>query len=667
MTTAAHAVENAASRSPRRAARAHPTIEHYTPSGTTRLQAKADRCACGGACPRCQAKADVEIGEPGDVFEREADAMADRVMRMPNPGLANARSTHGLQRKCDGACTLYDQNEPPEPIEEALIVQGKQEPAGAPAQHAPSVSDGIRQVLASAGQPLPASTRSFFETRFGRDFSSVRVHADSLAGRSARDIAAKAYTQGRHVVFAEGQFAPHTDAGRWLLAHELTHVVQQGRPPSVTSAGRSGSPTTLGAAESHGRVSDVVQRAGDPAAIPPGLACPTDLSAGRPAGTDILFSVSGSTITATHTTQLTAFRDAWVLAGGTDDIVVHGYASTDGDQGPNWTLSCDRAQAVQSELLRLGIPAVRIQVAAHGESTDFGAGAAANRHAVVSSSASILPLPLVTGVLTARDNFARRSQVRFGVGETVDLDFFSFPSRPAADFGGLEWNLAAGTGVLTGVTPAGTATYTAPAAADNTVQLDLRVAAGATAGQVISSHSISIVEPNDIRFRAVPGTAPGFMPGGTIPAGTWGAGFLADVFVLPRDVSFQGVVFGEGVVAGVVSPPGSFLSAFHGRVHPLNTFGPGHGGNATTGTPVSPPRDQVSIRGVAPTGSIAGLPTCGASDVNFAIPWEFSVAGSARKGFATANSHRTSSFFCNATTEKGGAGPFCRRINGTAC
>jgi hypothetical protein len=233
LTTAAHAVENAASRSPRRAARAHPTIEHYTPSGTTRLQAKADRCACGGACPRCQAKADVEIGEPGDVFEREADAMADRVMRMPNPGLANARSTHGLQRKCDGACTLYDQNEPPEPIEEALIVQGKQEPAGAPAQHAPSVSDGIRQVLASAGQPLPASTRSFFETRFGRDFSSVRVHADSLAGRSARDIAAKAYTQGRHVVFAEGQFAPHTDAGRWLLAHELTHVVQQGRAPSV--------------------------------------------------------------------------------------------------------------------------------------------------------------------------------------------------------------------------------------------------------------------------------------------------------------------------------------------------------------------------------------------------------------------------------------------------
>ena len=87
----------------------------------------------------------------------------------------------------------------------------------------------------------------------------------------------------------------------------------------------------------------------------------------------------------------------------------------------------------------------------------------------------------------------------------------------------------------------------------------------------------------------------------------------------------------------------------------------------TCGTPVSPPRDQVSIRGVAPTGSIAGLPTCGASDVNFAIPWEFSVAGSARKGFATANSHRTSSFFCNATTEKGGAGPFCRRINGTAC
>jgi hypothetical protein len=137
-------------------------IEHYTPAGRIGLQASAGHCACGGACPRCQAKTDLKIGEPGDVFEREADAMADRIMRMPNPGLVNVRPTQGLQRKCDGACALHDQNEEPEPIEEALVVQGKQESTAAPAHYASSASAGIRQVLASAGQPLPAETRSLF-------------------------------------------------------------------------------------------------------------------------------------------------------------------------------------------------------------------------------------------------------------------------------------------------------------------------------------------------------------------------------------------------------------------------------------------------------------------------------------------------------------------------
>ena len=68
--------------------------------------------------------------------------------------------------------------------------------------------------------------------------------------------------------------------------------------------------------------------------------------------------------------------------------------------------------------------------------------------------------------------------------------------------------------------------------------------------------------------------------------------------------------------------------------------------------------------------SLFGKPTCGTSDFLWAIPWEFSVAGGPRTRFAggfTANHHATSSFFCNATIEKAGAGPFCRRIDGTTC
>ena len=529
----------------------------------------------------------------------------------------------------------------------------------------------VHDVLRSSGSPLTGDTRAYFETRFGRDLSAVRVHTDGPAARSARDVNALAYTVGRDIVFAAGHFAPATQEGRRLLAHELTHVVQQGRAPARAHAGGAAreSPSAARGAPIRASLASTLQRAGDPAAIPPGLRCPTDLTTGRPTGTDIVFTVGLSTITAAHTAALTTFRDAWVAAGGTDDVVVHGYASTDGEQGANWTLSCDRAEAVQAELVRLGIPAVRISMLAHGESTDFSTSLAPNRRAVVTSRApGLLPLPLVSGTLTARDNFARRSARRFGVGEVVDLDFVSLPARPATDFGGLEWTLVSGGGVLSAVTAAGTATYTAPAAA-GAVQLDLRVAAGATAGRVVSSHAITIVIPSAVNITEVPGTAPNFMLRGgvasTVTPGMWGAGFQGNVFVDPKDVSFQGVVFGEGTVPGVVTPAGSFLSPFDGIVHTANTFGAAHGGNATTGTPVSPPVDNITTGELTPTAGPFGLRICGTSDFLWAIPWEFSVAGGPRTGFAggfTANHHMTSSFFCDASIEKAGAGPFVRSI-----
>jgi len=85
----------------------------------------------------------------------------------------------------------------------------------------------VQEVLTGSGRGLDASTRAFMEPRFGHDFSRVRVHTDRRAAESAQSIDALAYTVGSHVVFASGQFAPDTPAGRRLLAHELTHVVQQ--------------------------------------------------------------------------------------------------------------------------------------------------------------------------------------------------------------------------------------------------------------------------------------------------------------------------------------------------------------------------------------------------------------------------------------------------------
>ena len=101
--------------------------------------------------------------------------------------------------------------------------------AGRPAGTATRRPTAFMAPLAAPGIPLDRDARAFFEPRFGRDFTAVRVHADAGAARSAREVAAHAYTVGSDIVFAEGAYAPATDSGRRLIAHELTHVVQQTR------------------------------------------------------------------------------------------------------------------------------------------------------------------------------------------------------------------------------------------------------------------------------------------------------------------------------------------------------------------------------------------------------------------------------------------------------
>jgi hypothetical protein len=91
----------------------------------------------------------------------------------------------------------------------------------------------VDEVLESPGQPLDATTREFMEQRFGHDFSAVRVHTDARATKSAAAVDACAYTVGHHVVFCAGGYAPATHAGQKLLAHELTHVVQQRSQPAT--------------------------------------------------------------------------------------------------------------------------------------------------------------------------------------------------------------------------------------------------------------------------------------------------------------------------------------------------------------------------------------------------------------------------------------------------
>ncbi len=98
----------------------------------------------------------------------------------------------------------------------------------------------VHEVLGSPGDPLDSTTRGFMESRFGHDFGRVRVHTDARAAQSAREVDALAYTVGRDVVFAAGQFAPGTASGKRLLAHEIAHVLQQSPsagPPQLRFGG----------------------------------------------------------------------------------------------------------------------------------------------------------------------------------------------------------------------------------------------------------------------------------------------------------------------------------------------------------------------------------------------------------------------------------------------
>jgi uncharacterized protein DUF4157 len=121
----------------------------------------------------------------------------------------------------------------------------------------------VHDVLNSAGQPLGAQTRAFFEPRFDHDFSQVRVHIDAKAAESARAVSALAYTVGRDVVFGAGQYAPQSSEGQRLIAHELTHVIQQASAPWTGGALRLGASDTAQEREAdHASREEIISSAG---------------------------------------------------------------------------------------------------------------------------------------------------------------------------------------------------------------------------------------------------------------------------------------------------------------------------------------------------------------------------------------------------------------------
>src|SRR6185312_8736652 len=134
------------------------------------------------------------VGPLNDPAERDADRVAEEMLRTPDPG------THGRATAVRHVASEHD---------------------GVPA---PPV---VQEALRGSGQPLDPAARAYFEPRFGSDLSHIRVHADAKAADSANAIGARAYTAGRDIVFAAGQYAPRSESGKRLIAHELAHTSQQ--------------------------------------------------------------------------------------------------------------------------------------------------------------------------------------------------------------------------------------------------------------------------------------------------------------------------------------------------------------------------------------------------------------------------------------------------------
>ena len=186
-----------------------------TGSGVPRAAACVSRAA--GALQK-----KLSIGRTDDPLEHEADRVADAVLRMPQPGAVARPSVSAvagaqLQSKCT-ACGEQDDKE------QGPTMQRRAAAADQGRAQAPAI---VEDTLRGGGRPLDVATRNYFEPRFGHDFSGVRVHSGGRAGESAKAVNALAYTVGRDIVFGERSFAPQAESGRRLLAHELSHVVQQ--------------------------------------------------------------------------------------------------------------------------------------------------------------------------------------------------------------------------------------------------------------------------------------------------------------------------------------------------------------------------------------------------------------------------------------------------------
>jgi outer membrane protein OmpA-like peptidoglycan-associated protein len=278
------------------------------------------------------------------------------------PKQSTAQASGILQRKCDGCKKKRAKG-----LLQRTAVRND------PVMDVPPI---VHEVLCSPGQPLDRETRAFMEPHFGHDFSRVRVHTDARAAESAKAVNALAYTVGRDVVFGAGQYSPDTDKGKKLVAHELTHVLQQGemnnpaigkkleiKDPEDENERQADRFTDRVVSNKGGILGNIaqaqlsLQRACGRSEI--GIVSDCLGQSGDVVGEVFHFRINCDTFSpARDESRLRAF--AATLQP--DDIIeIHGFASIDGPADFNENLSCARAHKAESVLIEEGVSPAQIR------------------------------------------------------------------------------------------------------------------------------------------------------------------------------------------------------------------------------------------------------------------------------------------------------------------
>jgi hypothetical protein len=207
-------------------------MRRYRYNRSRRANEDASMIPASTATTTIQRKA--TVGKTDDPLEHEADKTADKIMRMPEHPF--------IQRKGSCSCGEYDDDHVHlKPLANQIkpFIQSKNDGV---------VSDGVASKIRSTkggGSPINGYAKSYMETRFGADFSDVKIHTGDESVQLSRNLNAKAFTVGNDIYFNKDQYQPETDKGKHLLAHELTHVVQQGGSKSINSKNSGAAATVL--------------------------------------------------------------------------------------------------------------------------------------------------------------------------------------------------------------------------------------------------------------------------------------------------------------------------------------------------------------------------------------------------------------------------------------